>query len=194
MKTDEKILTAATRHLNEDPSASMAEIAEATGVSRATLHRHFASREALLHALGERATSRWERSLRAAGVEAAGSSGDPAAMEAALTAMMRAYVADADEYGFALTDHFINNLPDLMAWTEELVDREVAFYTACQRAGVLRDDVPARWISNIVCGMLIAAREGLRRGDVARRDVERLLLTTFLHGTGAPRDRSGERP
>ncbi|MEV4256927.1 helix-turn-helix domain-containing protein, partial [Spirillospora sp. NPDC049652] len=58
MRSTEEILGAATRHLNAEPTASMAQLAEAAGVSRATLHRHFASREDLLRALGERAPRR----------------------------------------------------------------------------------------------------------------------------------------
>ncbi|MFC6878209.1 MULTISPECIES: TetR/AcrR family transcriptional regulator [Actinomadura] len=186
MKTNEDILTAATRHLNANPTASMAGIASAIGISRATLHRHFVSREALLHALGDRATECWAGSLRSAGIDAATASGDPGELRAALGALLNAYVVDADEHGFALTDHFVNHLPDLVARGEELEEREVAFYEACQRAGVLRADLPARWFSSAVYGLLVGARESLRRGEVARRDLGRILLTTFLDGTGPP--------
>ncbi|MGK5554408.1 TetR/AcrR family transcriptional regulator [Actinomadura kijaniata] len=191
MRNEDEILAAATRHLNEEPTASMAEIAGAIGISRATLHRHYASREALVHRLGQRACAGWERSQDEAGIVAATASGDPAALDRALRRLLRAFVVDADEYGFALTDHFLNHLPDLVEWGERLEAREVAFYTACQRAGVLRADLPPRWVSNVVYGLTIAVRESLRHGDVARRDIGELLIGTFLSGAGARPENGG---
>ncbi|MFC4911017.1 TetR/AcrR family transcriptional regulator [Actinomadura gamaensis] len=184
MRSTDEIIGAAIRCLNADPTASMAQLAEAAGVSRATLHRHFASREDLLRALGERATRRWEESQDAAGIDAAAASGDPDRLAAALRALLTAFVADADDFGFALTDHFVNRVPELVAWGSRLEEREIAFYTACRRAGVLRADLPVRWVSNTVYGLMISVRESLRRGDVARRDVPALLIETFLTGAG----------
>ena len=60
MASRDEILATAQRHLNLDPRASMAVLASAAGVGRATLHRHFASREDLLHELGTRSLDRWE--------------------------------------------------------------------------------------------------------------------------------------
>src|SRR5215213_4613766 len=45
------ILEAAERVLTENPSASMEQIAEAAGLTRITVHRRFANRQALLEAL-----------------------------------------------------------------------------------------------------------------------------------------------
>lgn len=184
MRGREEIIGAALRQLNEDPTVSMGQLAEAIGISRATLHRHFASRDALVRALGQRACDHWERSQLAAGIAAAAESGDAERLGTALRVLLRGLVDDAEEYGFALTDHFMARMPDLIARSDELEDREVAFYAAAQRAGVLRADLPARWVSNAIYGLLIAARDSLRHGDVARRDVEHLVLTTFLRGAG----------
>ena len=95
-------------------------------------------------------------------------------------------MADSDDFGFALTD----TLPALVrrpTWpaSQELFDREVAFYAAAQRAGVLRDDVPPVWLGHAVYGLLVAAREALRLGDLPRRGLEDLVLTTLLAGSGA---------
>lgn len=185
MATRDEVLAAAQRHLNVDPRASMAVLAAAAGVGRATLHRHFASRDALLHELGSRSHDRWEQSLDAADVDGAAASGDAARIEACLRDLLARYLADADDFGFALTDGYLASAPDLIERMDGLAEREVALLSAAQSAGVLRDDVPARWLTHAVYGLLVAAREAVRDGDVARRDLDELVLTTFLKGSSA---------
>lgn len=53
-----RILDHAAKLLAADPDASMVQIAEASGVGRATLYRHFASREEVIEALRDRAFGR----------------------------------------------------------------------------------------------------------------------------------------
>ena len=50
----EALLAAAGRLLAQSPTASLAEVAAAAGVSRSTLYRHFGGREELIAAVGER--------------------------------------------------------------------------------------------------------------------------------------------
>lgn len=54
-----RILDAAQRVLADDPAAPLEQVADTAGVSRATLHRHFASRQALLDALVADLTARY---------------------------------------------------------------------------------------------------------------------------------------
>ncbi|WP_139981132.1 TetR/AcrR family transcriptional regulator [Nocardioides litoris] len=185
MATREEILAAAQRHLNVDPRASMAVLAAAAGVGRATLHRHFSSRDDLLHELGARSHDRWEESMDAVGVDEVATSRDPERIEACLRELMGRYLADSDDFGFALTDAVLTSAPDLLARSDRLAEREVALLAAAQEVGVLRDDLPARWLGHAVYGLLVAARDAVREGDVPRRDLDDLVLTTFLKGTSA---------
>ena len=98
---------------------------------------------------------------------------------------MRGYVEDAHDFGFALTDHVILADASSRERTEHLIAREAALWAAGQRAGVLRDDVPPRWICHAVYGLLVAGREASRLGDVAPRDLAGLVLSTFLKGVDA---------
>lgn len=180
------VLSAAQRVLNTDASASMGAVAEAAGISRATLHRHFDSREALLVELGTRSLDQWERRLDDADLEAVAASGDAARLRATLEALILGYVDDSDQFGFALTDQVILANAELVARTKTLEDRESVLIAAAQHAGVLRADLPLRWFGAAIYGLLVAAREAVRIGDVARRDAGRLVLSTLLTGVAAP--------
>jgi len=85
-RTHERILLAATAELTVDPSAGMDVIAQRAGIGRATLYRHFATREALIAALRELFLDRVEAAADASITET-----DPrAAVEIFIEAIMRA--------------------------------------------------------------------------------------------------------
>jgi AcrR family transcriptional regulator len=185
MTKRDQILGAAQRLLNIDPAAPMGAIAEAGGISRATLHRHFPTRESLLTELGTRSLDRWQERLDAAAAEEVAATGDGEVIARAISELVRGFVQDAHDFGFALTDHVILADASLNERTEQLTTREAALWAAAQRAGVLRGDVPPRWICHSVYGLLVAGREATRLGDIAPRDLADLVLFTFLKGVEA---------
>jgi AcrR family transcriptional regulator len=85
-RTHERILHAATAELTVDPSAGMDAIAQRAGIGRATLYRHFATRDELIAALRELFLDRMEAAADASIAEA-----DPrAAVVVFIEAIMRA--------------------------------------------------------------------------------------------------------
>ncbi|ADD43972.1 TetR/AcrR family transcriptional regulator [Stackebrandtia nassauensis] len=177
-----EIAVAALRLLNAKPTASMADIAAAAGVSRATLHRHFAGREELVRLLGELSIESWREALDNADIDTATASGDAAQLRSALEVLCGQLVRDAYEHGFALTEPSFETDDEMVAASEVQQNRELAFYAAAQKAGVVRDDMSATWIAHAVFGLLVGLREALRRGDIAVRDAERLLRETVFGG------------
>nr|WP_269330410.1 TetR/AcrR family transcriptional regulator [Kineosporia babensis] len=178
-------MAAAQRCLNADARASMTDLATAAGVGRATLHRHFSTRDELLHELGTRSLDRWQQSMRGAGVAEAIASGQAGPIEACLRDLLSRYLADFDDFGFTLTDPYLRSAPDLMERTEQLSEEETALLAAGQRAGLLRADLDPRWLSSAVYGILVAARDAVTFGRIARRDLDEYVLVTFLEGTRA---------
>jgi AcrR family transcriptional regulator len=185
MNSRDSILAAAVRRLNTDPRASMADLAAAAGVGRATLHRYFSTRDELLHELGTRSHNRWEQSMTEAGIEEAIGSGDAGRIEACLRDLLRRYLADHDEFGFALTDPYLNSAPDLVERGAQLAEREIGLLAAAQKAGLLRSEVSAAWLTSAVYGLLVGSRDAIASGRVARRDLDSYVITTFLEGARA---------
>jgi len=66
-----RILAAAEAVLAEDPGAALERIADDAGLTRATVHRRFASRAALLEALADQLDQRFLRAFREARVATA---------------------------------------------------------------------------------------------------------------------------
>ncbi|MBR8741281.1 TetR/AcrR family transcriptional regulator [Nocardiopsis sp. MG754419] len=64
-----RILDAANAVFTDDPQASLEQVAEAAGVGRATVHRHFSSRRALLDALVSDLNARYREAFQQARVE-----------------------------------------------------------------------------------------------------------------------------
>lgn len=182
MKSRDDVLDAALVQLNRNSASSMVELAEAMGISRATLNRHFDTRQALIEELAERGLVRWEQAQVAAGILTAESR---EAVHSAMIALFRRYVVDAHEFGFLLTDNIVEQVPHLAARTDQLIDREATFFARAQAVGLLRRDLPARWLAHSAYGVIVAAREARRAGDVAVRGLDDLVITTFLQGVGA---------
>jgi AcrR family transcriptional regulator len=66
-----RILEAAAAVLADDPNASLERVADAAGLARATVHRRFASRGALVDALTVQLNERYLQGLRQARVDTA---------------------------------------------------------------------------------------------------------------------------
>jgi TetR/AcrR family transcriptional repressor of mexCD-oprJ operon len=89
-----RIVEVAARLLGENPNVGMGEVGLAAGVSRATVYRHFPTREALIDAIQTQAVEQSERALLACRLDE-GSATD------ALHRLCTAWLDVAERYAFA---------------------------------------------------------------------------------------------
>jgi AcrR family transcriptional regulator len=168
------ILEAARTLLAGDPSASMGAIAQAAGVHRATVHRHFPAREDLLAALHDRVRAECLVALDEAEALAAG----PGERLRRLTA---AWIRVGERY--RLAEWRAVFAPDAVqaARRENVQERLQALFAAGAEAGELRSDVdpdllPALWVG-LLLGVGAAISAGRVGADEAADVVLRLLRT-----------------
>ncbi|MEL7448479.1 MAG: TetR family transcriptional regulator [Pseudomonadota bacterium] len=170
------VLDAAISTLAANPNASLAEIAAAAGIGRATLHRYFGSRHGLLNEVARRA-------LRDVDEAAAGIPYDDLSPAQMLQAVLEAVIPLGDRYYF-LSTMAPSHDPEIVAASERQ-SRELAdMVEALKAGGVFASDVPTRWAATTLDAMIWAGWAAVGKGDVARNDVVDLAYRTIVLGLG----------
>ncbi len=155
----EAVLEAAVRLLGERPDASMQEVADASGVGRTTVYRHFPNREDLVKALFMRVINE-SMAMSWRLVEQ-----DPPAAE-----LYRQMGREALEITYRY--RFLRAHNDMLedALTEAGVglpnDPMVEYLTRAQKRGELRADMPAQWLFSVAHVVITEAVDQAADGDL----------------------------
>jgi AcrR family transcriptional regulator len=149
----EAIIDAARRTFAADPRASMQQVAEAAGLHRATVHRHFASRDDLLNTLQARAMEESLEALRETNPDEG-----PAAD--ALRRATRALVGVADRWQLARYAAVHQEGPA----AEEMRRLMTELIARGQREGSIRDDLDAGVLTTVWSGVVANAGGFLGEG------------------------------
>ncbi|GAA1719978.1 TetR/AcrR family transcriptional regulator [Streptomyces yatensis] len=178
-RTRRAILDAAVARLSADHAASLADVAEAAGVGRTTVHRYFPERSDLLAAIGTDVRERIETATDRARLD------DGTAPEA-LDRLCLEY--------FELGDRLmlLDDVPQFWAWSgledekDAPSDRAVlALVRRGQEDGTLDPDVDATWLQNVLWALLYAAWEQTREHGTPKHTAISLCLRTLRKATTA---------
>ena len=146
------------------PSAGMAELAAAVGVSRATLFRRFPSRESLVASRVETGPLSVTPTLsRRPRRPEDGPSGE------ALTRVIRGLAAIAPTHGLLALQVRFRRHSRRSCWRQRKrwIARILSIVRRGQRAGELRTDFPPAWVLTMLTWLCIGAADGLRLGTLA---------------------------
>ena len=174
------ILEAAERVLAEDVGASMERIAEAAGVTRITVHRRFANRQALLEALSLSA----KQELIDA-IEQARPGSAPALV--ALYRVTANVLRVKNAWRFTLSHATPHSEAAAALWAE-IDAHTVDLLNRAQREGLLAPATDLDWTRQVYYALLNEAltRPGAEQ-DPAAQDPDALaalVIDTLLHGGG----------
>ncbi len=180
-RTKQAILDAAVDVLARRPRATLAEIAEDAGVGRATVHRHFRSRDELLTTLARQAIDQTDDACRSIDYY-----GQPASTS--LRQTIEAIVPLGSRYAF-LAYQNISDRDDspIGADLRRQAEQMRQLVAAAQDEGMFAPDVPIAWIVATIDALIYAAWNTVSDGRVAPRDASALLIRTITQGLGSPR-------
>ena len=160
----EAILGAAERLLERHAQPSIAAVAAEAGVSRVTVYAHFATREALLQALVERAVGRAKIGIEAAGPDEGTA---PEALDRLVAAALQElgrHLAMAEAAAEHLDPGTLRGAHEhVLAPVSRLVERG-------RKSGEFRTDLSADWQLTCFFTLLHAAGDELRSGRVSAQE------------------------
>jgi AcrR family transcriptional regulator len=166
----ESILRAAEEVLAVDPSASLAVIAERAGLARATVHRRFSTRAALVESLVLSVVTRIEAAIDAARPESA----PPAvALHEATANVLRVKAT----WRFAATQGAPT--PEIAEVKRRSAAKGAIIFRRAREAGLIRRDADLDWVQRVHQALLTEAASGRETESdpdlLAARVVETLL-------------------
>jgi AcrR family transcriptional regulator len=170
------LLDVAAEVLVADPAASLAEVAEAAGIGRTTLHKHYATRDDLLRAVGHRAVDLWEQALAQV---ADGPDGG-------LRAIIASMVVVGSQLGFLWRTPALHRDQALEVRSDAMQERTLAVLRRAADRGLLAPATPDWWLLNSFFSLIYVAAESVADGRLAPNDAPRLVTDTFLRGIGVP--------
>lgn len=171
----DRLLRSAADFLGRRPNATQDEIASAVGVSRATLHRHFAGRLALMAALEELAITEMSEVLTAVRLHE-GSATD------ALRRLITACEPVSPYLALLYTQSQELELADTLAVWHEIDTAITELFQRGQRDGEFRPELTAAWLTEVFYSIVGATAWSIRAGRAAARDFDRLIIDLLLNG------------
>jgi len=172
------ILVAAERTLGRNPAATMEQIAEAAGVARTTIHRHFANRETLFEAMVTGALEDFSGAVEAARPETA----PPLIALHQATANVLQVKRD---WRFAF--HGLPDSPENTQVKTDIAQRCITMLQRGQKEGLIDPDADLDWVRRVYYALVEEATRIEEPDASLHADaLAAKVVSTLLHGV-APR-------
>lgn len=173
----ERMLRAIATVLTDQPRLPMEQLAQALGISRATLHRMFPNREAIVEAVLTLALETSRRAIDDAVI-------DEGPADEALGRLVASFMPNAVLYLFLRSAHQerCGQADTWLAEFEPNRQRVLALFRRGQEEGSLRVDLTAQWMHDATSALLFEAAHSVREGRLAAADAVESVLAVLLDG------------
>ncbi|WP_406380196.1 TetR/AcrR family transcriptional regulator [Streptomyces sp. NBC_01618] len=171
----EQVLRSAAALLTHKSTATMDEVARAAGIGRATLHRHFAGRDALVRALENLGIQEFGAALDAAAL-------DEGTSEEALRRLVAAVEPGAGLLSFLVTENQLFEGDEVNEGWSRLDAQVSAFFLRGQERGEFRIDLTPAWLTEALYGLISVGAWTVQTGRVAGQDFQHMIVELLLGG------------
>jgi TetR/AcrR family transcriptional regulator, mexCD-oprJ operon repressor len=173
-----RIVEVAARLLGENPNLAMADVGTAAGVSRATVYRHFPTREVLVAAIMAQAVEQSEQALTACRLDE-GSATD------ALRRLCAAWLDVAERYAFAQLVTQPGLAPDEQ--TREHSRRILGeplrgLFERGKASGEFSSALPTEWCVRSFGALLLAGARAVADGTLTHEDAPGAVFRSLHEG------------
>ena len=180
METDrEHLHRAVADALTDNRGASMGELAASAGVSRATLHRVYGSRDGLNVEVYEWLLDQCDAAFDAADVD------DGPVLHGFDQLIERSYPL-AQSYWLLIATPSLEKVPTLISRIDAQDSRLDQFFKRGQAEGVFRHDLPPRWLAYTLGAQVMSIWYLVNDGYAAERDATSLIRRVLLEGDLPP--------
>lgn len=170
-----EVLRSAAALLSRKATATMDEVARAAGIGRATLHRHFAGRDALVRALEELGIQELEAALEAARL-------DEGPADEAVRRLIGEVQPVAPLLSFLVTENQLFEGDQQNEGWERLDARVAGLFRRGQEQGVFRIDLTPAWLCEAFYGLIGSGAWAVADGRVAAKDFPYMIAELLLGG------------
>jgi TetR/AcrR family transcriptional regulator, mexCD-oprJ operon repressor len=171
----EQVLRTAAAVLSRKATATMDEVARAAGIGRATLHRHFAGRDALVRALEDLGLAEFDAAIEAARL------GEGSAPDA-LRRLVTETESSAGLLAFLFTENQLFEGETVNEGWARQDARVAALFQRGQEEGDFRIDLTAAWLTEVLYGLVGSGAWAVQSGRVAAKDYQFMIAELILGG------------
>jgi AcrR family transcriptional regulator len=172
--TDSKIIEAGFAVFSADPTATLQNVADAAGIGRATLHRHYKGRDELMAALAITAMKELDAAIEA-------KTQDAESHTEALRLSFEAMIPLADRQMF-LANEPLEHVPEVRAAYARQLEELAEEVVAAKAEGGFDAAVPTAWIVQAYEALTYAAWAVVRDGDATSEEAAALAWRTLTAG------------
>ena len=173
------LLDAAITLLSDNPSISFVEIAEAAGVGRASLYRHFPTREDLLREVSIEAIKVMDDAVKHIFWEAK-------TTQEAFDMTIKSLVPLGHQISFLARIEEVNDKKVMKALKRQNDDM-IQLIKAAQKENLLDPAVNPHWINDVFNGLIVAAWSNIKQNQITNDQASDLVSRSLFSGLSSPK-------